>query len=40
MNRVRDAAAHPERAVRASDIDAMGLIDEILHYMVGLYRRR
>jgi glycosidase len=39
MNKVRDAAAHPERAVRASDINAMGLIDEVLHFMIQLYRR-
>jgi len=39
MNTVRDAAHHPERAVKASEINAMGLIDEILHYMVELYRR-
>jgi glycosidase len=40
MNRVRDAARHPERAVRASDINAMGLIDEVLHFMIELYRRQ
>jgi len=39
MNRVRDAAAHPERAVKSSDINAMGLIDEVLHFMIELYRR-
>ena len=38
MNTVRDAAKHPDRAVKASEINAMGLIDEILHYMVELYR--
>ena len=38
MNRVRNVPAHPDRAVKASDIDAMGLIDEVLHYMIGLYR--
>ena len=31
MNHIRDVAAHPERSVRASDINAMGLIDEVLH---------
>lgn len=40
MNRVRDAAAHPDKAVRPSDVNAMGLIDEILHFMIGLYRRQ
>ena len=39
VNRVREASAHPERALRASDINAMGLIDEVLHYVVWLYRR-
>ncbi len=39
MNAVKDAARHPERAVKASEINAMGLIDEILHYMMALYRR-
>jgi glycosidase len=39
MNQVRRAARYPERSVTASDIYAMGLIDEILHYMVELYRR-
>lgn len=39
MNRVRDAATHPERAVKASDINAMGLIDEVLHFMIERYRR-
>ncbi len=40
MNKVRDAASHPERAVKASDINAMGLIDEVLHFMIELYRRQ
>ena len=38
MNRNRDLAAHPAQAVRAGDINAMGLIDEIMHYVVHLYR--
>ncbi len=38
MNRVRDAGRHPELAVAASDIYALGLIDEILHVMVEQYR--
>ncbi|MFW5827228.1 MAG: alpha-amylase family glycosyl hydrolase, partial [Alkalispirochaeta sp.] len=37
MNTVRRAALHPERAVRAGDIYAMGLIDEIFHHVIGLY---
>jgi glycosidase len=39
MNEVRNVRQHPELAVSASDIYAMGLIDEILHYMVEQYRR-
>jgi hypothetical protein len=38
MNEKRDLVNFPERAVRAGQINAMGLIDEILHYMTGLYR--
>jgi glycosidase len=34
------ARAGTEPAVRAGDLNAMGLIDEILHYVVGLYRKR
>jgi glycosidase len=40
MNAQRDIAADPGRAVRAGDINAMGLVDEILHYVVELYRRQ
>ncbi len=40
MNQKRDLVNHPERAVQAGDINAMGLIDEILHYVTGLYRRQ
>ena len=28
----------PEKTIRAGALNAMGLIDEILHYVVGLYR--
>jgi glycosidase len=38
MNERKDLVAYPERAVRAGQVNAMGLIDEILHYVVGLYR--
>jgi glycosidase len=38
MNRTRDLVHRPDRVVRAGDINAMGLIDEILHYVVELYR--
>jgi len=40
MNSRRDLARHPEQAVKASDINAMGLIDEVLHLMVETYRRQ
>jgi len=39
MNDKRDSINDPERAVQASHINAMGLIDEILHYVLFLYRR-
>jgi len=39
MNARRDLIRFPERAVRAGQINAMGLIDEILHYVASLYRR-
>jgi len=38
MNDKRDLINFPEQAVRAAQINAMGLIDEILHYVVELYR--
>ncbi|MDL2334577.1 MAG: alpha-amylase family glycosyl hydrolase [Chloroflexota bacterium] len=40
MNSQRDMAAEPGSAVRAGDINAMGLVDEVLHYVVELYRRQ
>ncbi|MGI8928481.1 MAG: alpha-amylase family glycosyl hydrolase [Candidatus Limnocylindrales bacterium] len=39
MNEQRDLAADPGAAVRAGDISAMGLVDEILHFVVELYQR-
>ena len=39
INAQRDLVEDPSAAVRAGDINAMGLVDEILHYVVGLYRR-
>src|SRR5687767_15896132 len=39
MNAQRDLAADPGRAVRAGDLNAMALIDEVLHHVVGLYRQ-
>ncbi len=38
INDRRDLVNFPEKAVRAGQINAMGLIDEILHYVIGLYR--
>ncbi|MDR3334457.1 MAG: alpha-amylase [Treponema sp.] len=35
-----NAKAPPGRFIRAGQLNAMGLIDEILHYMVALYRER
>ena len=40
MNQVRGTGLHPERAVHAAPLHVMGLIDEILHYVVGLYRQQ
>ncbi|CAN5554651.1 alpha-amylase family glycosyl hydrolase [soil metagenome] len=40
MNAQRDLQADPGLAVRAGDLNAMGLIDEILHHVVELYRRQ
>ena len=40
MNEQRDVATDPGNAVRAGDINAMGLVDEILHYVVGMYRQQ
>ena len=40
MNDRRDLAHFPEQAVRAGDINAMGLIDEVLHLTMQLYRQQ
>ena len=40
LNEKRDLARFPEQAVKAGQINAMGLIDEIMHYVVGLYRQQ
>ena len=39
INEKRDLVNTPEQAVQAGDINAIGLIDEILHLVVSLYRR-
>jgi len=40
MNQRRDVIKFPENVVRAGQINAMGLIDEILHMVVQLYRQQ
>ena len=40
MNDRRDLGRYPEQAVRASQIYALGLIDETLHVMVETYRQQ
>ncbi len=40
INSRRDLLFSPERAVKAGQINAMGLIDEILHYIISLYRQQ
>jgi 4-alpha-glucanotransferase len=40
INEKREAAIHPERAIRAGQLNAMGLIDEIMHSVVALYREK
>jgi glycosidase len=39
MNEKRDVKNHPELAVSAAEINAMGLVHEILHAMIEHYRR-
>ena len=38
MNAKRDLARYPETAVKAGDINALALIDEILHYVISQYK--
>lgn len=40
INAQKDLAHHPEQAIRAAQINAMGLIDEILHVVVEKYRQQ
>lgn len=40
MNAKRDLILHPEQAVKASHVNAMALIDEILHLVLEEYRQR
>ncbi len=39
MNRKRDVEKHPERTVHAGALNAMALIDEMLHALVARYRK-
>ncbi len=40
MNQVREAERHPQQAVNPGALNAMGLIDEVLHALVELYRKQ
>ena len=40
MNEKRDLIRYPEGAIRAGQINAMGLIDEILHFVIEKYRQQ
>ena len=40
MNQKRDLVNYPEKVVRAGQINAMGLIDEILHYVIGQFQQQ
>ncbi len=39
MNELRDLERYPDRVIHAAELNAMGLIDEILHHAVEIYRR-
>ncbi len=39
LNAQRDLIAFPEQAVRAGQLNAMGLIDEIMHHTIDLYQQ-
>jgi hypothetical protein len=40
MNRQRDLISSPDTAIKSGGLNAMGLIDEILHYVVGQYQKQ
>src|SRR5947209_12655389 len=40
MNRQRDVERHPERTVHPGALNAMALIDELLHVLVARYREQ
>ncbi|MDR2018042.1 MAG: hypothetical protein LBQ00_04095 [Syntrophobacterales bacterium] len=39
INQKRDLKSFPDQAVKPGQVSAMGLIDEILHYVIQLFRR-
>ena len=39
MNERVDPALYPERVIHAAELNAMGIIDEVLHHAVEIYRR-
>ncbi|KAF0112337.1 MAG: hypothetical protein FD147_210 [Chloroflexi bacterium] len=39
MNQQKDLVSYPEQAIKASQLNAMGLIDEIFHHVFSLYRK-
>jgi glycosidase len=39
MNERADTAGYPDRVVHAAELNAMGLIDEIFHHAIEIYRR-
>ncbi len=40
MNEIREVKKHPELAVRSGSLNAMALIDEILHHLIWQYRNK
>ncbi len=40
MNSKRDLLRFPEQGIKAGEVNAMGLLDEILHLVIELYRRQ
>ncbi len=40
INKSKDLVNYPEQAIKASEINALGLIDEILHLIITLFRRQ
>src|SRR3972149_3491773 len=40
INQKRDLVSFPEQAVKAGQINALGLVDEILHLVIAQYRRQ